>query len=65
MALFREQVGNLFSGHQLLLDLTFARVRDMDWETIRASKNLLNEIEEVDRSLDGVSEILLVDARAC
>jgi signal transduction histidine kinase/CheY-like chemotaxis protein len=62
VALFREQVGNLFAGHQLLLDLTFARVRDMDWETIRASKNLLNEIEEVDRSLDGVSEILLVDA---
>ena len=35
VALFREQVGNLFSGHQLLLDLTVARIRDMEWETIR------------------------------
>src|SRR3978361_1418444 len=62
VALFREQVGNLFSGHELLLDLTVARVRSLDWGTIRSSKDLLDEIEVVDRLLDGVSEILLVDA---
>ena len=62
VALFREQVGNLFSGHELLLDLTVARVRSLDWDTIRSSRGLLDEIEVVDRLLDGVSEILLVDA---
>ena len=63
VALFREQVGDLFSGHQLLLDLTVARIRNMEWGTIRlSSMNLLSEIEVVDRLLDGVSEILLVDA---
>jgi signal transduction histidine kinase/ActR/RegA family two-component response regulator len=62
VALFREQVGNLFSGHQLLLDMTVDRIRGLDWETIQSSKDILNEIEVVDRLLDGVSEILLVDA---
>ncbi|MEA2777129.1 MAG: hypothetical protein QOF90_2535 [Acetobacteraceae bacterium] len=62
LALFREQVENLFSGHQLLVDLTVARIRHMEWETIRSSPGLLSEIEEVDKLLDGVSEILLVDA---
>lgn len=37
VALFREQVGDLFSGHQLLLDLTVARIRNMEWGTIRLS----------------------------
>jgi signal transduction histidine kinase/CheY-like chemotaxis protein len=62
VALFREQVGNLFAGHQLLLDMTVARMSGLDWKTIQSSKGLLNEIEVVDRLLDGVSEILLVDA---
>jgi signal transduction histidine kinase/ActR/RegA family two-component response regulator len=62
VALFREQVGNLFSGHQLLLDMTVDRIRGLDWENIQSSKDILNEIEVVDRLLDGVSEILLVDA---
>jgi hypothetical protein len=62
VALFREQVGNLFTGHQLLLDMTVDRVRGLDWETIQTSSDLLNEIAVVDRLLDGVSEILLVDA---
>src|ERR1700710_1415376 len=62
VALFREQVGNLFSGHELLLDLTVARVRSLDWDTIRSSRDLLDEIEVVDRLLDGVSEILFADA---
>jgi signal transduction histidine kinase/CheY-like chemotaxis protein len=61
VALFKEQVGNLFTGHQLLLDMTVDRVRGLDWETIQSSKDLLNEIVVVDRLLDGVSEILLVD----
>jgi signal transduction histidine kinase/ActR/RegA family two-component response regulator len=63
VALFREQAGNLIAGHQLLLDMAADRVKGLDWDTIAASTSMLTELEALDRTLDGVSEILLVDSR--
>jgi signal transduction histidine kinase/CheY-like chemotaxis protein len=62
VALFREQAGNLIAGHQLLLEMAAERVKGLDWDTIAATTSILTELEALDRTLDGVSEILLVDA---
>jgi signal transduction histidine kinase/CheY-like chemotaxis protein len=63
VALFREQAGNLIAGHQLLLEMAAERVKGLDWDTIAATTSILTELEALDRTLDGVSEILLVDAK--
>ena len=62
VALFREQTDNLFSGHEIILDLAVERARGRDWEAIQSAPDLLRELEVIDRRLDGASEILLVDA---
>jgi signal transduction histidine kinase/ActR/RegA family two-component response regulator len=62
VALFHEQAENLFTGHQIILDMVVDRVRGLDWDTIQARPDLLHELEVMDRRLDGASEILLVDA---
>jgi signal transduction histidine kinase len=62
VALLREQAGNLFEGHQLILDMIVNRVIGLDWETVQAHHDLLHELEIMDRRLDGASEILLADA---
>src|SRR5450432_1199427 len=61
VALFHEQAGNLFAGHQIILDMIVGRVSGLDWDTIEARPGLLDELEAVDNRLDGASEILLVD----
>jgi signal transduction histidine kinase/CheY-like chemotaxis protein len=62
VALLREQAGNLFAGHQIILDMIVNRVSDLDWNTIQSRTGLLRELEIMDKRLDGASEILLVDA---
>jgi signal transduction histidine kinase len=62
IALLHEQAENLFAGHQIILDMIVDRVTGLDWDTIEARTDLLNELEVMDRRLDGASEILLVDA---
>jgi hypothetical protein len=61
VSLFREQAGNLFAGHEMILDMVADRMRDRDWSTTQ-STDLLREFEVMDRRLDDASEILLVDA---
>jgi signal transduction histidine kinase len=61
VALFHEQAGNLFAGHQIILDMIVGRVSGLDWDTIQGRPGLLDELEAVDNRLDGASEILLVD----
>jgi hypothetical protein len=59
---FREQVGNLFAGHEIILDMVAERLQGREWETIE-STDLLRELEAMDRRLDDASEVLLVDAK--
>jgi hypothetical protein len=61
-ALFHEQAGNLFTGHKMILDMIVHRMQGHDWDTVQSLTNLLQELEVMDRRLDGASEILLVDA---
>jgi hypothetical protein len=61
VALFREQAGNLFTGHELILDMVVNRMQDRNSERIEFAKILL-ELEIMDKRLDDASEILLVDA---
>jgi hypothetical protein len=61
-ALFHEQAGNLFTGHEMILDMIVHRMQGHDWDTIRSLTDVLQELEVMDRRLDGASEILLVDA---
>ncbi len=61
-ALFHEQAGNLFNGHEMILDMIVHRMQDHGWDTIGSLTDLLQELEVMDRRLDGASEILLVDA---
>ena len=63
VALFREQAGNLFTGHEMILDMIVDRMQGRDWDTIQSPVDILRELEVLDRRLDGESEILLVDAR--
>src|SRR5690242_11288461 len=62
VAQIREQAGNLFSDHDIILDLIADRVRSKDWDTIERSHNFLHDLEAIDRRLDDASAILLVDA---
>ena len=62
MAVFNEQAENLFKGHDFILDLIVARLRDRDWDAIQDSPDILDELEIMDKRLDGASAILLVDA---
>jgi hypothetical protein len=60
--LFREQAGNLFTGHELILDMVVNRMQDRNKDKTQFA-NILRELEVMDRRLDDASEILLVDAR--
>jgi signal transduction histidine kinase len=62
LLLFYNQAENLFSGHDIILDLTVSRMQDSGWDAIGSAGGLLRELEVVDRRLDEASEILLVDA---
>src|SRR5215472_360822 len=45
-ALFREQAANLFSGHEVILDMIVDRVGGRDWDTIQSpTEDLLRELE--------------------
>ena len=59
--LFREQAGNLFTGHELILDMVVNRMQDRNKDKTQFA-NILRELEVMDRRLDDASEILLVDA---
>ena len=61
VALFREQAGNLFTGHEIILDMAVNRMRDRN-RTKPQFSNMLHELEVMDKRLDDASEILLVDA---
>ncbi len=61
-ALFREQAGNLFTGHEMILDMIVDRVGGRDWDTILSPGDLLHELEVMDRRLDDESAIVVVDA---
>jgi Cache domain len=61
VALFREQAGNLFTGHELILDIVVNRMRDRNRDKNQFA-NVLLELENMDKRLDDASEILLVDA---
>jgi hypothetical protein len=61
VALFREQAGNLFTGHEIILDLVVNRMRDRNSDRVQFA-SILRELEIMDKRLDDVSEILLVDA---
>jgi signal transduction histidine kinase/CheY-like chemotaxis protein len=62
VALLSEQAGNLFTGHEIILDMIADRVRDRDWGTIRLPADFMHDLELMDKRLDGASEILIVDA---
>jgi signal transduction histidine kinase/CheY-like chemotaxis protein len=61
-ALFHEQAGNLFTGHEMILDMIVHRMQGRDWNMLHSLTELLQDLEVMDRRLDGASEILLVDA---
>jgi signal transduction histidine kinase/CheY-like chemotaxis protein len=62
-ALFREQAANLFTGHEVILDMIVDRVGGRDWDTIQSStEDLLRELEVMDLRLDDESAIVVVDA---
>ena len=61
-ALFHEQAGNLFTGHEMILDMIVHRMQGHDWDAVGSLTDLLQELEVMDRRLDGASEIVLVDA---
>jgi signal transduction histidine kinase/CheY-like chemotaxis protein len=60
-ALFHEQAGNLFTGHAMILDMIVHRMQGRDWDALQPLTELLQDLEVMDRRLDGASEILLVD----
>jgi signal transduction histidine kinase/FixJ family two-component response regulator len=62
IALFREQAGNLFTGHEIILDMIADRMAGRDWRTFQFPTDFLHELEVMDRRLDGASEIVIVDA---
>jgi hypothetical protein len=62
VALFREQAGNLFTGHEIILDMVVNRMRDMRHRSRIQFTDLLRELEVIDKRLDDASEIVLVDA---
>ena len=54
-ALFREQAENLFTGHEVILDMIVDRAGGRDWNTIQSPADLLRELELMDRRLDDES----------
>jgi signal transduction histidine kinase len=62
VALFSEQAGNLLTGHEMLLDMIVGRMQGHDGGAFVPPTDFLDEIEVMDRRLDGASEILIVDA---
>ena len=62
VALVPEQALNLFTGHETILDMIVDRLKGRDWSAIRDLTDLLHQLEFIDRGLDDVSEILVVDA---
>ena len=61
VALFREQAGNLLTGHDIILDMVVNRMRDRPRDKVQFT-DLLHELEVMDKRLDDASEILIVDA---
>jgi signal transduction histidine kinase/CheY-like chemotaxis protein len=61
-ALFREQAKNLFTGHEVILDMIVDRAGGRDWDAIQSPADLLRELELMDRRLDDESAIVVVDA---
>ncbi len=61
VALFREQAGNLFTGHEIILDMVVNRMRDRNRDKSQVT-DVLRELEFMDKRLDDESDILLVDA---
>ena len=61
VALFREQAGNLFTGHEMILDMAVNRMRDRNRDKSQFA-DVLRELEVMDKRLDDVSEILILDA---
>jgi hypothetical protein len=61
VALFREQAGNLFTGHEMILDMAVNRMRDRNRDKSQFA-DVLRELESMDKRLDDASEILILDA---
>jgi signal transduction histidine kinase/CheY-like chemotaxis protein len=61
LALLHEQAANQLSGHEIILDAIVDRVNGQGWDAIGASRNLLRDLESMDKRLDDATEILLVD----
>jgi signal transduction histidine kinase/CheY-like chemotaxis protein len=64
VALLHEQAANLYGGHEIILDTIVERVRNLSWDAIASSENLLRDLETMDNRLDEVSEIVLADVDA-
>jgi two-component system, NtrC family, sensor kinase len=62
VALVHEQAVNLFTGHEIILNMIVDRMRDRDWNTVEDPKAILRELEKIDLALDATSEIVVVDA---
>jgi hypothetical protein len=62
VALVPEQALNLFTGHETILDMIVDRLKGRDWSAVRDLTGLLHQLEFIDRGLDDVSEIVVVDA---
>jgi hypothetical protein len=52
-ALFHEQAGNLFTGHEMILDMIVHRMQGHDWDTVPSLTNLLQELEVMDNDRSG------------
>ena len=62
VALVHEQAVNLFTGHEIILNMIVDRMRDRDWSTVEDPTEILHELEAIDLRLDRTSEIVVVDA---
>ncbi len=57
VALVHEQAENLFTGHEIIVNMIVSRMRDRSWDLVADPADLLHELEDIDRRLDGTSEI--------
>src|ERR1700730_10853501 len=55
VALVHEQAVNLFTGHEIILNMIVDRMRDRDWSTVQDPTEILHELEEIDLRLDHTS----------
>ena len=62
VALVREQALNLFTGHETILDMIVDRLKGRDWSAVKDLTSLLHQLEFIERGLDDVSEIVVLDA---